>query len=459
MTDTGQDDARDPWLSEALRHAPDADAAPPSAIREAILAEARAAAARPPPAQSGRTPTGRRTAVEVARAWWAALARPPVAAAFASVMAATIVGLMWWDRPMDEALPRPPSPAAERKVAAPRTEPAVPATRGTTAPSLAVPAPAVERAAPAPPRDRLQGAAPSGRAAVAESGGKDEAVTAFPSPEGPREASRPRLDEAKKKDVATPSFAQRSTAPAPVEANAKAAGAVASPPTAAAPAPPAPFSTPAAAARPADSAGPAVPARPEAGADQADPAMAKSVAPARERAPVVAATPRQRAETDLRGGADGLERERAAVDAASPEAFARGDVRPRPGGSAAAAAASPLAPLLAAIAREPQRWSRETTAGAREMLDPAWLDWLARLDAAATGRWRAGAAGPPPAEDSRDGASLRLFVDGRAAAIVRLDGPALRVDVLLDAAPGHGQARLAPDAVAGLATERARLPR
>ena len=31
---------RDPWLAEALRHAPDAADAPPPALREAILAEA-----------------------------------------------------------------------------------------------------------------------------------------------------------------------------------------------------------------------------------------------------------------------------------------------------------------------------------------------------------------------------------------------------------------------------------
>jgi len=34
----------DAWLREALRHAPDASASPPPSLREAILAEARAAA-------------------------------------------------------------------------------------------------------------------------------------------------------------------------------------------------------------------------------------------------------------------------------------------------------------------------------------------------------------------------------------------------------------------------------
>ena len=45
--------------------------------------------------------------------FWSWLARPPVAAGFASVMAATLVGMLWWDRPMDETrLPPPSSPAA-----------------------------------------------------------------------------------------------------------------------------------------------------------------------------------------------------------------------------------------------------------------------------------------------------------------------------------------------------------
>ena len=45
-------------------------------------------------------------------AFWMWLARPPVAAAFASVMAATLVGVMWWDRPLDETLPSATPPVA-----------------------------------------------------------------------------------------------------------------------------------------------------------------------------------------------------------------------------------------------------------------------------------------------------------------------------------------------------------
>src|SRR5437763_1691037 len=99
------DAERDAWLREALRHAPDSGALPPSGVSEAILAEARAKA---------RSAVPRRAAVRAApantfAAFWAWLARPPVAAGFASVMAATLVGLMWWDQPMDPTIPPPPA--------------------------------------------------------------------------------------------------------------------------------------------------------------------------------------------------------------------------------------------------------------------------------------------------------------------------------------------------------------
>jgi len=101
----------DAWLREALRHAPDASASPPPSLREAILAEARAAAR----AGSTRQPAASASLLERALAFWSWLARPQVAAGFASVMAATLVGMLWWDRPMDETmLPAPSSPTAQR---------------------------------------------------------------------------------------------------------------------------------------------------------------------------------------------------------------------------------------------------------------------------------------------------------------------------------------------------------
>jgi hypothetical protein len=44
------DAERDAWLREALRHAPDSDALPPSGVSEAILLKARAAARAAAPA-------------------------------------------------------------------------------------------------------------------------------------------------------------------------------------------------------------------------------------------------------------------------------------------------------------------------------------------------------------------------------------------------------------------------
>lgn len=94
----------DDWLRAALRHAPDADVTPPATLRAAILAQARANAPRP---LSLRARIG---------ALLAALARPPVTTAVASLVACTVLGVMWSSGALDEGLaPRPqaPSPAAE----------------------------------------------------------------------------------------------------------------------------------------------------------------------------------------------------------------------------------------------------------------------------------------------------------------------------------------------------------
>lgn len=127
------DEARDPHLREALRHAPDAQLQAPSRLSEFILQEARAKARNP---QHVGAP-----APGWARRVWAWLARPAVATGFAGVMAATLVGLMWWDQPMDEALPRSPAPAAAPAVEKPA--PAAPAVTASSPPPViaAVPKP------------------------------------------------------------------------------------------------------------------------------------------------------------------------------------------------------------------------------------------------------------------------------------------------------------------------------
>jgi hypothetical protein len=463
MTDPGEGGARDAWLSQALRHAPDSDAAPPTALSEAILVAARAAAAaRPMPSRRQGARAGGRTLGDVVRAAWTALARPPVAAAFASVMAATIVGLMWWDRPMDETMPRPPSAAADRlAAAAPQKQAAAAAAQP--------PAENAERSAPSVATGRLQASPQSDRPARAGSALKSEAPAAFPPQETKKETTRSRLDE-DRKDAATSSLAESNAPRARAENAAAAAPLAAGPTIAQAPVvvtPSAPSTVP----MPAPVTAPAPPAAPgpldggrfagqmgsAASTDRVDKALAKNAAPAREAVTATAAPAQRPGDADRRDGADALERDKLA-DAAPPDAFARRDAQDsRRQGAGPAAAASPLTPLLDAIAREPQRWTRRTSTGATATLDPAWRGWLAELDAAAAGRWQASTARTPAFDDERDGAALRLFVDGRAAAIVRLDGPTLRLDTSLGAAPGHWQSTLSPAASARLDASRTRL--
>ena len=123
-----------------------------------------------------------------------------------------------------------------------------------------------------------------------------------------------------------------------------------------------------------------------------------------------------------------------------------------------AAAAGPLAPLLSALARDGTRWTRRTASGGAAAIEPAWRDWLADLDAAA--RWQRGSdlrtqAG---ADAEKSGATaLRLDVDGRPAAVVRLDGATARVEII-GAGVEHWQATLSAAAAGRLRAALARLP-
>lgn len=139
------DDPRDEHLRAALRHAPDADVQAPAALRERILREARATAGDP------------QSTALAAPGWalrlWDWLARPAVATGFAGVMAATLVGLMWWDEPMDAALPRSPVPPVTPAPAPAAPSPAAPE-RAAAEPSAAPPAVATPPATAATPSPR-----------------------------------------------------------------------------------------------------------------------------------------------------------------------------------------------------------------------------------------------------------------------------------------------------------------
>ena len=161
-------DEHDAWLAEALRHAPDAGADASPALSEAILREARSA----PAMATGRGQRGHWQGLLSAWRW---LARPPVAAGFASVLMATLIGLMWRDLPLDDAVP--PSPAPSATTAPPAAAPA----------RIADPAPdsASDGAAPAvtlparPPRPRERTTFPVDTPATPST---EAAVVAAPEP-------------------------------------------------------------------------------------------------------------------------------------------------------------------------------------------------------------------------------------------------------------------------------------
>jgi len=201
------DNERDAWLREALRHAPDAQAGPPASLSELILREAQAKA-------RGRSPDAKRPPAPSAGlgVLWAWLARPPVAAGFASVMVAVLAGLMWWNQPLEESVSRPmasapaaspvaiaeapaepvdsatpmkpPTPKAAASANAPTTR--RPAERAR-APTLADAAPgthATEVTAAAPPQPAPVPAAPATMAQGGEAREQAPAVAARKSVEG-----------------------------------------------------------------------------------------------------------------------------------------------------------------------------------------------------------------------------------------------------------------------------------
>lgn len=147
---TDDDLPHDAWLREALRHAPDAEAGPPPKLNETILRMGRAAVApraerKPSAAVPMTAASSSGSLTETISSWWAWLARPPVAAGFAGLMVATVVGVMWWDRPLEEALP----PREETVAAAPPQDTAA-APAAMTAPAPAgLPEAAKRAAAPA----------------------------------------------------------------------------------------------------------------------------------------------------------------------------------------------------------------------------------------------------------------------------------------------------------------------
>jgi hypothetical protein len=212
MSDPADDGVpHDDWLRAALRHAPDAQAAPPPAVSDAILRAARAEAG-----AGTAAPAPRGSILQALRDAWDWLARPPVAAGFATVMLATLITLMWRDRPLEDSLPPregPPLAQAPGPSAAPAPAPQgappaevarAPATPAPAAKAMPRPAPAI-----APREEDLQRRAEAQRDQVLR---EREATTAAKSQEVERRA-RADTDSAVASTTAPAGAAAR---PAPV---------------------------------------------------------------------------------------------------------------------------------------------------------------------------------------------------------------------------------------------------
>jgi hypothetical protein len=174
----------DRHLRQALRHAPDADAAPPAALRELILREAQAKAR-----------DGRSAAPAVAPSWgqrlWDWIGRPRFAGALAGVMVIGFAGLLWRDRPPEEALspqvavqaPAAPAPAAEPAPVEQEKAKAAPADDAPAAAPAQAPAPRIEKPKPAAAASR-RAEEPKRRDAAADSRGivAEESTLQMPGP-------------------------------------------------------------------------------------------------------------------------------------------------------------------------------------------------------------------------------------------------------------------------------------
>ena len=341
-------DERDAWLAQALRHAPDANADAPSALSDTILREARAAPVRPAVRSVKPQPGKDGSPMQWLVTAWDWLARPPVTAGFASVMVATLVGIMWWGRPLDESLPRAPevvSPAPQaRDEAAP---PAVVAAASATAELQATPA---EPAAPKPGKVSRESAT-LGRLADKKDAEKS-ARAAHPTEESTRLRS----------------------------------AADAAPAVAAAAAPPVAF-----------------PAAPPAPARQAAATANEAQAPLAQRHDLVAPAARAAAESSGQVAADKAAPPRndlRAMQGSASPALAKA--------RAADAGDSPLATLRAQITQQPERWRWQRDQGAPQPMNAAVQRWLAELDRQTASRWQAG-NGSTAREPA---SSVRLFRDG-----------------------------------------------
>jgi hypothetical protein len=192
MSTEPSDDAvrHDAWLREALRHAPDADVAPPQALREAILRQARATAA---PARPVRT----------FEAFWRGFTRPAVATGFASLMVSVVLTLMWRSDEFEDEAARTRPSAQVPAAPAPQTSEPAPVADASTRPADAGATAKLEKAAPAKrPMRAVQPPAPAPAPAAAPA-----APPAERRADAPLAAHAPRSRDALTRGEAVPATA------------------------------------------------------------------------------------------------------------------------------------------------------------------------------------------------------------------------------------------------------------
>ncbi len=357
-TPTPYDDAPDAWLKGALLHAPDAQTDAPPALTHNILRESRLALEGVKAAR--RTPHDSQAASTQSRQWliaaWNQLTRPAVAAGFASVMVATLVGVLWWEKPLDER-GDPPMATRAPEVAAPvpapsPVRPAPTASTASTA-SAAVDAPRAEAsAARATSSRRSAPEVTADREALAGSV-QSTAKRADEPPPRAKLAKPPQLEEVRRE-------ADQDSAKAEVSAAAAAA--------------------PAAAAAAAPTTMPA----PVAAMVAAPTSAVEAAAPTQREGNAAFAKAAQDRSTSLQS-----------ASRAVPAPAAAPTPAPAPANSAlitplvAPLVASPLAPLLTALANAPEPWRWQADGGEPQAVTPALQRWLQLLERSAGSRWAA----------------------------------------------------------------------
>lgn len=401
----------DAYLRSALQHAPDATLAPSEALNQAILARARSAtatsfgAAVPDEAlQAAERAQARAASNGSARGWrrlanlWAWFGQPAVATGFAGLMVATLVGVMWWDRPLDDALPqraaRPPA------VAASWAEP--PGTPDADQRPSAAPAAAETAERNGRDLERLRQSRSIAAPEAQRSAIVDGTASAPPEPAAANPAAK-RLGAGSPKPSAVPApSAERTPLPMPAPSAERTPSAAPAPSTERTPAPAETSRADSAASTQGPEAFPSLRDRSieqsklarrdrRQGDDSTATEMKReaqrgaptSVAAAPLAAPEAPSRPSLQADTAGRvaQGSSTERREMPSLEATPRERLALNGLaksaRPR-------VPSSPLPALRAALVAEPGRWTWTTDDSIVRPATAALQHWLERLDAAAT---------------------------------------------------------------------------